>query len=360
MTNKGRGSDIQEGLRILRVGILGYGYMGQIRHLALEKVEEFEVVGIYDPDESALARFPGLPSFKSGDELLHHRDIDVVFVCVPNYLAKGYVISALESGKHVFCEKPPGLSSREVREIGEASRKHPELKVKFGFNHRYASSVSKLFEVTASGELGDILWVRGAYGKGPDGRQGRDSWRSYKRYSGGGILIDQGIHMLDICLTLCGPFEEVKSMLGKQFWEQESEDIALVLLRNKRGQMVQIHSSSTQWKHLFRLEVSYEKGYVTINGLVTKSGSYGPETIAIAKNHGTQSANTVGRPEEEVITFDENPSWDRELKEFSDSILRDAPVRVGTIQDAENVMALVELIYERDCTSPLGDTGWNS
>jgi predicted dehydrogenase len=325
---------IQKKPKRLKVGILGYGYMGKIRHKTLEDFEEFQVVGIFDPNESAMNNLDKSVVAESSKELIEKTDIDVIFLCVPNYLVKDYVIKVLKAGKHVFCEKPPGINTNEVREMGEMSRKHPDLKLKFGFNHRYNSSIMKLVEITESGHLGNILWIRGAYGKGSDGRIGNDSWRSNKKYSGGGILMDQGIHMLDICLMLCGPFEEVKGIIGTQCLDSDVEDNALLIMRNKRGQMVQVHSSSTQWKHLFRLEVFFEKGYVIVNGMVTRSGSYGPENIMIAQNHEIERANALGKPREETIFFDRNFSWKREIKEFSDDLLKDIPVQVGTTENA--------------------------
>ena len=348
---------IQKKKRRLKVGILGYGYMGKIRHNTLNEFEEFEVAGIYDPDKSAGENLDQSLIYDSADALMRQSDIDVIFVCVPNYLAKNYVIKALEAGKHVFCEKPPGINSQEVREIAEVSKRFPTLKSKFGFNHRYNSSIMKLFELTESGQLGSILWVRGAYGKGPDGRMGNHSWRSQKDFSGGGILMDQGIHILDICLMLCGPFEEVKSMIGTQYWDQGIEDNAFIIMRNKKGQMVEIHSSATQWKHLFRLEVFYEKGYIIVNGMVTKSGSYGPETIIIGQNHEIESANALGRPREDIIYFDQNYSWEREIREFSDDLLKDIPVQVGTIDDALNIMTLIGRIYSEDRGSWYSNSG---
>ena len=151
-------------------------------------------------------------SFTTDFNDLVRDDLDAVFVCSYNNSAPDVVVAALEAGKHVFCEKPPGRCVADVERIIAAERANPGRKLKFGFNHRYHGSVMEAKQIVDSGRYGRVLWLRGVYGK-CGSIQFENDWRNDRNIAGGGILLDQGIHMLDLCRFFCGDFDQVKSLV---------------------------------------------------------------------------------------------------------------------------------------------------
>ena len=333
------------GNKPLRVGIIGLGRMGEIRGREIKAHPLTELVIGADPDPANFRDFPGILHSVEYQDVVD-ADLDAIYVCTPNYITAEAIVRSLRAGKHVFSEKPPGRNLKDVEAIMAAEQENPGLKLKFGFNHRYHAGILEARRIIDSGKLGRVLWLRGIYGK--SGGIGFDkSWRSNRAMAGGGILLDQGIHMLDLFRFFCGEFVEIKSMVDTAYWDIELEDNAFALLRDAQGRIAMLHSSSTHWKHRFTLEIFLSEGYLCVGGLLTGSRSYGDETITVARRKFDEGFAT-GKPSEEVIYFDTDPSWQQEQAEFIECILEDKPIRHGTSQDALNVMRLVFSIYEGD------------
>ena len=157
--------------------------------------------------------------------------------------------------------------------------------------------------------------------------------------------MDQGIHMLDLFLLLAGDFDEVQAFVSNLYWKLDVEDNVFAILRNKEGVVASLHSTMTQWRHLFSLEVFLEKGYIVINGLLTPSGTYGEEVVTVARNRTTAPAATWD--DEEHIRFDVNTSWGSEMAHFFDCVEGKIPVEIGSSGDALKLMRLVDKIYEK-------------
>lgn len=331
--------------KVLKVGIVGLGRMGSIRFRELKKHPQAEVVCGADPDESLFAGYPGVECSTNPGEVLN-ADIDALIVCTPNRFTPDMVIGGLERGMHVLCEKPPGRTLDDVHRIREAEAKRPDLALKFGFNHRYHAGIQEAKRIINGGRLGHLLWMRGVYGKA-GGLGFEQTWRSDRELAGGGILLDQGIHMLDLFRFFCGDFTEVKSMVSTSYWDVPVEDNAFALLRDERGRTAMLHSSSTQWKHRFTLELYLSKGYLSVNGILSSTRSYGDETISVARNRFDEGV-PPGKPTEEIIYFDTDPSWELEIEDFVDSALNGTPVESGTSDDALKVMELIYAIYQND------------
>jgi predicted dehydrogenase len=331
--------------KTLKVGIIGLGRMGGIRFRELQKHPQAEVVCGADPDENLFAGYPGVRCSTKPEDVLN-ADIDAIVVCTPNRFTPEMVVGGLERGLHVLCEKPPGRTLDDVHRIREAEARHPGLALKFGFNHRYHAGIQEAKRIIHGGRLGHLLWMRGVYGKA-GGPGFEESWRSDRDLAGGGILLDQGIHMLDLFRFFCGDFTEVKSMVSTSYWDVPVEDNAFALLRDDRGRTAMLHSSSTQWKHRFTLELYLSKGYLSVNGILSSTRSYGDETISVARNRFDEGI-PIGKPTEEIIYFDTDPSWELEIRDFVRCALTGSPVESGTSEDALKVMELIYAIYRND------------
>ena len=332
----------------IRVGIVGFGKIGRLRAEVVAHHPGMELVSVADPTPAGQDLPAGCSFHECADSLLRQR-VDAVFVCTPNAATADIVVAALDAGCHVFCEKPPGRDLSDVQKIRAAEARHPAQKLKFGFNHRYHDAVREALSLVRSGGLGRLLWIRGVYGKS-GGVGFEENWRSKREIAGGGILLDQGIHMLDLFRAFCGDFDEVKSFVNNSYWKIGVEDNAFALLRNKEGQVAMLHSSATQWKHLFSMEIFLSEGYLAVNGILSSTRSYGRETLIIARRQFGGDGYLFGKPREEIAYFDEDRSWSREIAEFADCILGDRPVTVGTSEDAHRVMELVYRIYQADET----------
>lgn len=323
----------------LKIGIIGYGKMGKTRHAVINQVGGAEIVAISEPD---LTDNLGIPNL-THKEILDRSDIDAVIISTPNFLNKDLTINALEAEKHVFCEKPPAFTGKDMQHIKEVEAAFPHLKLMYGFNHRHHDSVIKMKEKISSGEYGRVLWMRGRYGKSVT-EDYYNNWRAKKQLAGGGILLDQGIHMLDLFLHLAGDFDRVKAELSNTFWNLEVEDNAFVILRNTQtGVNASLHSTMTQWRHLFSLEVFLEKGYMVLNGLLTSSKSYGEEILTLAKNRSRVPA--VSWEDEERTEYTVDNSWRYEIEHFFDAILNNKKIEIGNSNDALKLMNLIDKIY---------------
>ena len=327
----------------LRAGIVGYGYMGQIRRRNISDHLDLELTAVCDPYRSVGIKALNVPHYERWEELVA-ADLDVVFVCTPNNLIPDVAVNALNEGRHVFCEKPPGRNLSDIQRIRAAELANPACKLLFGFNHRHHPGITDAKAIIDSGALGEVLTLRGVYGKG-GGYDYPLSWRNDPAVGGGGILLDQGIHMLDLFRLFVGEFEEVVGMRGIMGFDVPSEDNAFVLLRTACGRIAHLHSSATCWKHTFRLEIGCEKGYAVISGLLSKTGSYGRETLVVGRRPAQGEKAALGNPREETVYYDDDPSWDIEVGHLVDCIRENKPVEKGTSLDALRVMEIVDQVY---------------
>lgn len=328
--------------KIFRCGIAGYGYMGEIRERVIREHPNLHLSGIYETSPEVRERITDCEAFDSL-ETLFNEGIDIIFVCTPNRYSPDICIQSMNRGIHVFCEKPPGRNVADIKNIikAEANR----IKLMFGFNHRFHPGIVKAKVVIESGRLGRIINIRGLYGKS-GGQNFPSSWRNDREISGGGILLDQGIHMLDLFRYFCGDFEHVKSFVNNFYWKVEVEDNAYVILKNSKGQNAFFHSSATMWNHTFRIDITMEDGYIVVDGLLSKTGSYGREKIVIGKRQFEDEASAVGNPEEEVTYFDRDLSWSLEVEEFVKCITQDKKITISSSEDALRVMEIIEKAYK--------------
>ena len=286
----------------------------------------------------------GVREWSSPEEMLEREDLDALFVCLPNYMAARTAIAALEWGLHVFCEKPPGRTVEEVQAVRAVESESPGLVLMYGFNHRYHDSVIEAMEAIQSGDLGRVLDMRGVYGKSAIIKFEPGEWRSQRALAGGGILLDQGIHMVDMMRLFGGEFHEVHSFMSNSHWGHDVEDNAYILMRADSGVVALLHSSATQWRHRFQLDITLSRGAITLSGILSSTKSYGAETVTMIY----PSAEQVGDPKEVTTRFNDDPSWKREVQAFSYAIQDPRSWDRNSSIDALETMKLIARIYEAD------------
>lgn len=329
----------------LRVGIAGYGIVGKRRHDFINLHPNLNVVAICDQNfVNAPIELPNLVCYNNYNDLIERENLDIIFVCLTNNVAAEATIAGLEKGLHVFCEKPPGMNVEEIMRVIEVEKRNPKLKLKYGFNHRYHDSIKEAIRIIKSEELGKIINLRGIYGKSrviPFS----GGWRSKRELAGGGILLDQGIHMLDLMRLFCGEFNEIKSFVSNDFWKHDVEDNAYAMMKDMQGRIAMLISSATQWQHKFHLEIFMTEGYIELFGILSGSKSYGEERLVYGRRN-EESDN--GQMKTTTIKFLEDNSWKEEIFEFADAIINNLPILSGTSNDALETMKLVFLIYYND------------
>ena len=244
----------------------------------------------------------------------------------------------------MFSEKPPGKTVACIERMQAAEKSSNGCTLKFGFNHRFHYSVMRAKELLDSGEFGKVLWARGTYGK--TGEADFESiWRSNRDQAGGGILLDQGIHMADLLRHFMGEFIDVKSMVENQYWDIPMEDNAYALLKNESGAVAMLHSSSTHWKNFFSLELGLENGLIHLDGILSNSMSYAPETIKVYRKDLNPKVQKLGDPVVDIEKFDKDDSWRLELEDFYEALAHSKKPKHGDSDDALNVMKLIWRIY---------------
>lgn len=329
---------------MLKVGIAGYGIVGKRRHNYINEHPHLEVVAVCDQSfKESYFKEDGISYFNNIDLLLNE-NLDLLFVCLTNNVAAEVTIAGMKKGLHVFCEKPPGMNVEDIQKVILVEKENPDLKLKYGFNHRYHESIKKALQIIQSGELGKVINLRGIYGKSrviPFS----GGWRSKRELSGGGILLDQGIHMVDLMRLFCGDFIDVKSYISNDYWKHDVEDNAYALLKDKFGRIAMLNSSATQWQHKFNLDISLTEGYIELSGILSGSKSYGEEKIVIGKRDD-DSEN--GQMESTTIKFLQDNSWKEEIFEFADAIINNKKIESGSSSDALETMKLVFNIYYSD------------
>jgi predicted dehydrogenase len=205
-----------------------------------------------------------------------------------------------------------------------------------GFNHRFHRAFRKAREIFESGALGEMMFIRGRYGHG--GRPGYErEWRADPRRSGGGELLDQGSHLIDLARWFLGDFENVRGAACTYFWDMPVEDNAFLLLETAIGQVAFLHASWTEWKNTFSFEICGRHGKLEISGL---GGSYGTERLAYYR-----MLPQMGPPETSAWEYPmADDSWETEFAEFVEDIRAGRQPEPGLL-DAQAALRIVERVY---------------
>ena len=330
--------------RKLRVGIAGYGVVGKRRRHFIDLHPHLETIAVCDRTFAGEGLFAdGVRHYTHYRRLLEE-PLDVLFVCLTNDVAPEVTIAGLERELHVFCEKPPGRDLNDIARVIACERRYPGLKLKYGFNHRYHDSVREAMRVIRGQEIGRVVNLSGVYGKSKMISFDSD-WRTQRALAGGGILLDQGIHMVDMLRLFAGEFVEVHSFVSNGYWNHDVEDNAYALMRTADGVVAMLHSSATQWRHRFHLEIALSRGTLILSGILSSSKSYGAETLTIAYANDDDG----GDPLERTTRYNKDNSWRDEIADFAQAILENRPIVDGSSLEALRTMHLVYRIY---CADP--------
>jgi predicted dehydrogenase len=318
------------------VAIVGCGLIGQKRAKALGNCRLLFCCDTLSKRAEELAeRFPGAKTLTDWRAAATHPEVEIVIVATtPDQLAAIAEVAA-GCGKHVLIEKPGARRAAELDPVlREAERTGVQVRV--GFNHRYHRALQESRKIFDSGVLGEMMFVRGRYGHG--GRPGYErEWRADPRISGGGELLDQGVHLIDLARWFLGDFSGVSGQIASYFWAMPVEDNAFLTLKTATGQTAFLHASWTEWKNLFSLEICGRMGKLEISGL---GGSYGTERLA-----HYQMRPSMGPPDTTIWEYPmADNSWETEFSDFLDDIrLRRNPS--PGIRDAQAVLRIVEVVY---------------
>lgn len=339
----------------LKVGIAGYGVIGKRRRQFIDQNPYLTTVAVCDRNFNSDGKFEdGVRFYTNFEGLLYKENLDIIFVCMPPDIAPKVTVASLEKNIHVFCEKPPGRTVTDIERVIECEKNHKNAKLKYGFNHRYHDSVRDALRIIQSKEFGDIINMRGIYGKSamipwprPSGAQFENDprcWRTSHEVAGGGILLDQGIHMVDLMHLFVGDFVDIKSFVRNNYWKHNVEDNAYALMRAESGAIAILHSTATQWRHQFKLEINLSKGALLLSGILSGTKSYGQETLTVV--YSKESDN--GNPKEQTTSYVDDNSWRDEINEFVDAIVNNKEIGNGNSADALRSMKTVYRIYDAD------------
>jgi predicted dehydrogenase len=263
--------------------------------------------------------------------------VEAVIVATINSALAEVSTAAIRSGKHILVEKPAGISARQIDELIALAKKHGVC-VRVGFNHRYHPAFLKAREIFESGVMGELMFIRARYGHG--GRVGYDQeWRADPKLAGGGELIDQGIHLIDLAGWFLGRFKKVDGHVATYFWKMPVDDNAFLDLRTAKGQTAWLHVSCTEWKNLFSFELYGRQAKLHIEGL---GGSYGVEKL-----YHYQMKPEMGPPDTKLYEFPgPDESWRREMIEFEKDLQLKRKPDAG-LAEARVALRVVEKIYRK-------------
>lgn len=322
--------------KIFGVGIIGCGLIGQKRANALGT--EGQLIACADTDlnkaQNLATKFNAKP-LSDWRELLSMREVDIVIISTLHDSLASITLAAIEAGKHVLVEKPAARSDSELSPVIEIAKKSGTL-IRVGFNHRYHPALQRAKCMVENGELGDLMFIRARYGHG--GRIGYDKeWRSNALLSGGGELIDQGPHLIDLSRWFLGEFTEVEGFAHTYFWNMPVDDNGFMLLKTANKQVAFLHASCTEWKNLFSMEIYGRVGKLEVSGL---GGSYGLEKLTHYR-----MLPQMGPPETTAWEFPMgDSSWSLEMAEFYEDIrLNRQPA--ASLNDAYQALKIIRKIY---------------
>jgi len=317
----------------MNIGIIGCGLIGNKRATSIDKKKIF---GCYDINKKLALNFSkkyNCKNFSNANSLLKNKNINVIFICTYHNSLFKYAMQSLINNKHIFIEKPGAKNLKELKNLYNFSKKNKSLKIQVGYNHRFHPSIIKAKNILKKNELGEIMYVRSNYGHGARLDYNKE-WRMNKSKSGGGELIDQGSHIIDLSRYFLGELTLHNSLLKNFFWKSNVEDNAFLLLSNN-NKVAFLHCSCTEWKNKFLFEIFCKNGKLQIDGL---GRSYGTETLTLYK-----MKKKMGKPSVKIWKFNSKDySWKKEIEYFFKNIKYKKSGESGLINAIENMKIITK------------------
>ena len=320
-----------------RVAIIGCGFIGQKRARTLGTAQLVACADIDAGRARDTAASAGASVYTSWQQLLKETDAEMVVVATLHDSLAEITLAAINAGKHVLVEKPAARTSAELAPVIAAAASNDVL-VRVGFNHRYHRAFRQARVLFESGALGELMFIRARYGHG--GRLGYDrEWRANPALSGGGELIDQGPHLIDLSRWFLGEFIEVDGFAHTYYWDMPVDDNGFLLLKTRTQQVAFLHASCTEWKNIFSMEIYGRDAKLEVSGL---GGSYGLERLSYYR-----MLPEMGPPETTTWEYPmADDSWSVESAEFLEDIRLHRQPSAG-LSDALAALRVVEAIYQR-------------
>lgn len=322
------------------VVLIGCGGVGRKRAAMLPG--SCRLLAAADPDlrraESLVQQVaPGALVAAKAEEALAVEGAGLAIVATPHAVLVPASLAALEAGCHVLVEKPGADRVAPLLELRAAAERCGRT-VRVGFNHRFHPSVRLAASLIAEGGYGTLMHVRARYGHG--GRPGYEAeWRADRAVSGGGELLDQGVHLIDLLRHFAGDADLVFAECRTDFWDMQVEDNAFLALRPRSGGFAWLHASWTEWKNLFSFEIALQSAKIEIAGL---GGSYGTERLTLY-----EMLPEMGPPATRAWEWPQaDRSWGRELDDVLGAI-EGRPAVGASLDDAVEALRIVEEAYAR-------------
>ena len=323
---------------IFNIGIIGCGLIGKKRADNLGKRGRLIACADINVKNAQLVsnKDKKIQVFKDWKKLLKIKELDIVIIATVHNQMSRILLEAIKMGKHVFIEKPASISLIMLRSIIEKN-KVLKRKIRVGYNHRFLSAIIKSKELLEKNTLGNLMFIKASYGHG--GRSDYDKeWRMNPKISGGGELIDQGSHLIDLSEFFFGKIVKAEGTLRDFFWKKKVDDNAFLTLKFKNNLISFLHVSCTEWKNNFLFEIYGTKGKLRIEG---KGGSYGKEILKLYKMN---RKNTYPK----IFSWKfskKDHSWSRELNEFYKDIQFNRNPNPG-LQQASSVLHVIKKVYK--------------
>ena len=322
----------------LGIAIVGCGLIGIKRAETLDDMLLRVCVDVDPFKADALAsRFSGCRSMTDWRDAVNDKQVGVVIVATPHNSLAEITAGAIAAGCHVLVEKPAARFMAELVPLITMAKRQNVL-VRVGFNHRCHRSFQKMREIVDAGKIGELMFLRARYGHG--GRLGYEQeWRAQPELSGGGELIDQGVHLIDLARWFLGDVSEVDGFAHTYYWDMPVDDNAFMLLKTEDQQIAFLHVSCTEWKNTFSFELYGRNGKLQVDGL---GGSYGVERLTWYK-----MLPEMGPPD--TVSWEypmHDNSWQVEMDQFRQDIELGRQPQPG-LTDAVAVLQIVESLYEK-------------
>lgn len=321
----------------MNVAIIGCGLIGNKR---AQYLKGGNLIYCVDKDlqraHNLASKTFGCQVLSSWQKVMTKPEVDIVIIATTHEVLTEISLAAIKAGKHVLIEKPGARYSKELELVIDAMEKS-DVVVKVGFNHRYHKALSKAYELVQAGELGELMYIRARYGHG--GRLGYDKeWRSDPKLSGGGELLDKGIHLVDLSRWFLGEFTEIEGFAHTYYWDRKVDDNGFIILKTAAKQTAFLHASCTEWKNLFSFEIYGKKGKLEIQGL---GGSYGVERLSYYK-----MLPHMGPPETSIWEYPmADNSWQLEFSALLHDIKHHRQANPG-LKDAHAALMIVEKVAQ--------------